>query len=666
MFAQVRLLNGFPQPLLYQVPDALSAANKGTIVQVPLKNRIVPAVITQTFDELPANINFKVRSIKNLEAFPSDPAWYPFICKAAEHYFLEPLYFFTRLRTFLAAKESETPITNDTVVQEFDDVAPVHTLTSAQQTIVDALQPAVMSGTYTPTLIHGVTGSGKTEVYKKLIIAALAAGKSAIFMAPEVSLCMRFEQLFANTLPPSITIIGFHSATTPKDKKALWQRLCDGKPTLIMGVHLPVLLPISNLGVIIIDEEHETGYREKKHPQLQSKELAIMRAHEHRIPIVLGSATPSIATLHLAHTKHWQIFSLTQRFGGAFPELSLVPLRTKDRRESFWITNPLLSALKTCLARGEQAIIFLNRRGYSFFMLCQECAHSFHCPHCSVTLTLHHTDETSMVSTQYLQCHYCGYQQPAPTNCPSCKAPERKLIQKGIGTQQVLSILQKLLPQARIARADMDTTKKKREWQQIVNDFAERKLDILVGTQTITKGYHFPGVTLVGVIWGDLNLNLPLYNAREKTIQQLIQVAGRAGRVNEQSRVIVQMMNDDPSFNYLDERTYPTFYEHEKAMRQLAYYPPFCRMVHIELRHKNELILERETQELARLITQKCQNLKQAAPQVLGPVKPAIWKVARVHMRHIFLKADSFKSIHYVLESINKSAFKSEILIAPQ
>lgn len=311
---------------------------------------------------------------------------------------------------------------------------------------------------------------------------------------PEVSLALEFEQRLRKEFSETIPLFSFHSATSAKNKKIVWQQLLDGKPVVIIGVHLPVLMPIANLGLIIIDEEHEVGYQEKKHPKINTKEAALWRAKIAQIPILLGSATPSLATLYNVKTRGWDIFHLHQRFAGSFPQIKTVSLlEKKERRKNFWITQELSQALTTCLQKKEQAIIFLNRRGFSFFVQCKNCSFVFSCLNCSVSLTLH--------KDNLLICHYCGISCAQPTVCTQCKASADSLLKKGIGTQQVVSILQSLFPYARIGRADLDATSKKKHWQQTMADFSQGKLDILVGTQTITKGYHFPNVTLVGIIW---------------------------------------------------------------------------------------------------------------------------------------------------------------------
>ncbi len=656
MYVQVRLLKGFPKPLWYKVPSSLKN-NKlaGVIVSVPLKEKIVSALVLSVSSALPTHTSFTVKELHGIEALPPDPLHQPFIEHIAPHYFLEPVHFFTRIRSFLLSR-SKTTHTNVTA----KDAGTQHgsiTLTSAQETVVSYVTPHIETSSYAPTLLHGVTGSGKTEVYKRLITAALNAGKSIILLHPEVTLSLQFQRLLTKTLPRDTPIYGFHSAVGAKEKRALWDDLKKGTPLLILGVHLPILLPIPQLGLIIIDEEHEPGFTEKKHPKLNSKELAIWRAHFYGIPILLGSATPSLTSLHNVKTKGWKFFQLTQRFAGAFPKVITAPLTAKEPRAQFWITNTLKNKLKECLEKKEQALIYLNRRGYSFFVKCKQCSFIFSCPQCSVSLTVHSQDDGI-----YLLCHYCSHKKALPTHCPTCKSKD--LLRKGIGTQQIVTKLQTMFPTARIARADLDTTKKKRAWQDTVEAFDKGEIDILIGTQTITKGYHFPKVTLVGILWADLNLHFPVYNASETTLQQLIQVSGRAGRGGPESCVVVQTMGDHAIFKYLNETDYLDFYEQELSFRKAANYPPYCKFMHLELRSTNPVILDKETETLFNLLAE-AQEKDNIPIAILGPVKPAVYKVQNIESRHIFFKSETYGTLHALLKDIDLSTFKSGIFIVP-
>lgn len=653
MFIQVRLLTAFSRPLWYHVPAELTAPTVGTLVDVPLRNKITPALVVLAQQEAPS-VSFDIKSIGSSHPFPADPHFFTFISQLSNYYNLEQIDLIKRIRHFVESEEIQEPeitlhnpeIASHTTVQ----------LTDEQQKVCDFILPHIRNPQYTPTVLHGVTGSGKTEVYKKMMQEAITNNKSTLLLLPEVSLAIAFEHRLRAELPEQIPLFTFHSATTAKQKKLLWHQLQTAQPCVILGVHLPALLPIPNLGAIIVDEEHEVGYQEKKHPKINTKEAAIMRAHAHKIPIVLGSATPSMSTLYNVKARGWHFFELKKRFAGQFPKVQTVLLTDKKERRNFWISQQLYDAIKKQLQHKEQTIVFINRRGFSFFVQCSGCSYTFACPSCSVSLTLHANNE--------LLCHYCGHNFALPRNCPQCKEHESEFIKKGIGTQQVVTILQNLFPNARIARADLDTTKKKKEWQQTLTAFTNGSIDILVGTQTITKGYHFPNVTLVGVLWADLNLNFPMYNAAESALQQLIQVAGRAGRQTEHSTVIVQAMTEHTIFNFLNEIDYLQFYQHEIEHRQALGYPPAQRFAELELKHTNEEALTREAHNIAQHLHTE-QKLRNLNIQILGPAQPPVFKIKNTFSKKIYLKAQNIHDILALIKTINKNHYHSIIFYTP-
>jgi len=656
MYAQVQLLNGFSRPLWYKIPDEIvSVVQVGSVVRVPLQLRKESALVTSLFKYLPKNISFQVKPIDGLERVPDDKLYRDFTIKIARYYQVKPLLFFQRIRHFLKEKEKKAVLCD---LEKVDLLREKKiTLTGEQQQVVDYLTPFVTTPSYQPVLLHGVTGSGKTEVYKRLIEQAIAENKTVLLMLPEVSLAMQFEHLLKKQLP-SITIIGFHSATKITEKRLLWQMLTKQQPLLIIGVHLPVLLPIPNLGLIIVDEEHEQGYREKKHPKIHSKEIALFRAHHYNIPILLGSATPSLTSLHNVTHKDWKFFQIKKRFAGSFPAVEKIILTEKEgkRRKSFWVSRQLEDAVRETLAKNEQVMIFLNRRGYSFFVQCKSCGFLFECRDCSVSLTLHQNP------VQSLRCHYCDYHIDMPNCCPECKAPEKELLKKGIGTQQLVKVFQEIFPSATIERADLDSTSKKRSWKKTVEDFKAGSIDMLIGTQTITKGYDFPGVTLVGILWADLNLHFPLYNASESSLQQLIQVAGRAGRHRQGSRVIVQTMHDHKIYDYISEQDYLTFCKDELEVRKESLYPPYGRLVHVELKHASEAQINQDAEKIAdqlRLYDDK----HKLDVRILGPAMPLISRVQNSEIRHIVLKSQSFKNLHKLLRSLEKINVVSSIYV---
>ena len=659
MFINVRCLNGYHQLFTYKVPDDWSTDDLlGAFVRVPLRYRTELAIVCEIMSEFDNPQGFTIKTAYTREPFPQDTYYMSYIKQLAQYYALDHMHFLKRVRAFLTEKQ----LTDIIISQQSDAPQLSHavTLTPEQQAIVTTIQPVLQNSSYYPALLHGVTGSGKTEVYKQLIIHTLELNKTALFLVPEVSLAVQFTQIFKKQLPSETQIFGFHSATSVSEKRALWAALVSGAACVIVGVHLPILMPIANVGLILLDEEHDINYQEKRFPHVHTKEAALMRAYTYKIPILLGSATPSISTLYTARTKNWQCFELKKRFAGAFPQVKLVKmLDNKNQRSVFWISNELLDALKDRLAKQEQAILFLNRRGYSFFMQCKNCGFIPTCASCSVSLTLH---SNNLQSNNILVCHYCNFKQQALSSCTACAS--KQLLKKGLGTQQLVSILQDLLPQARIARADLDTSVNKKHWQQTLAQFESGALDILVGTQTITKGYHFPRVTLVGVIWADINLSMPFYNAAEITLQQLIQVAGRAGRASDTSLVIVQTILDHPLYNYTNEINYPDFYTYELDKRQLVSYPPIIRLAQLEVRSACEHSIDQEADKLFDWLYTRIQDNNYQV-KLLGPTQPPVHKIKNISIRKIYLKSDSFRHIHALYQSIDHTQFSCAILFTP-
>jgi primosomal protein N' (replication factor Y) len=661
MYVIVRLLKGFPKPLIYKLSTTQKQTKiTGKIVLVPIKNKTTPALILKTYTKLPYKTNFKIKEIIGEESFPQDTLYHSFLEKISQFYFVEPLHFYQRVAHFLLTAKKN--------VSENKQLHNIHTnekkhikLTTEQSGVLKEIRQSISQTHFCPMLLHGVTGSGKTEIYKRLIIEQITHNKTVILLLPEVSLSVQFHHILQKQLPKEIPIIGFHSTSTLSEKKILWQHLNNNKPILIIGVHLPVLLPVSNLGLIIIDEEHETGFQEKKHPKINSKEIAIWRAKHYKIPILLGSATPSLHSLYNVKQKKWRFFQLKKRFSGSFPSIKRILLCQKKPRKnkSFWISKELEEEIQKNLEKKEQTIIYINRRGFSFFVQCKHCGFIFQCPNCSVSLTLH-----SYKHGDILQCHYCNFSQMISNNCPTCQTSNEELIKKGIGTQQVVKILQHMFPHAIIERADTDSAKKKREWYKTLEKFENKTIDILVGTQIITKGYHFEHVTLVGILWADLNLHFPLFNASETTLQKLIQVAGRAGRQQKESRVIVQAIHNHDVFNHINEEHYIDFCKKELELRKQTNYPPFGRLIQIELKNTNATQLDKDTHIFAQLLNQKNQEL-QLQITVLGPARPIVYKVQKMECRHIFLKTHSFAKVHALLKHIDFKTFKSKIYVVP-
>ena len=425
MFIKVKLLHGWQEPLWYEAPTEWEDKNlEGSLVRIPLQKRTTTGLVIATMRQHP-DVPFKLRRAIAQELFPCDTLYASFLDQLSIYYHLEPVRFYQRIRHFLT-QDPVSPTTHKPPIASQSNATNATILTDEQRIACEKITPHIINTSYHVTLLHGVTGSGKTEVYKQLLRTAISVHKSVLWILPEVILTLQFEKIIRAQLPDIISY-GFHSATNAKDKQAMWHDLLEQKPIVIIGVHLPILLPIAHLGLIIVDEEHETGYQEKKHPKINSKEVALIRARSANIPIILGSATPSVSSFFNVASKGWTYIQLTQRFSGNFLTIKTVYLSDGRQRRNFWISQELEQAIKQRLFNNEQCIIFLNRRGYSFFVQCKACGFIFSCPQCSVSLTLHQGNN--------LTCHYCDFNQHLPSTCSQCSTDQKNFLKKGIGTQ---------------------------------------------------------------------------------------------------------------------------------------------------------------------------------------------------------------------------------------
>lgn len=645
--------------LTYTVPNAWTAVPAiGDIVTVPVRARVERAVVVAchtVFHET----SYAIRDAIALDTLANDPLWRSFIAKLATYAGVDPFMFMRRLYASqgaaAAAQDDVVNAVQDTVVQGAVQ------LTDAQRAIVDTVCAALAHAQFQPFLLHGVTGSGKSEIYRAAIEHVILHEKrSALYLLPDATLALAAAHWMRQALP-QVTVHECHArAVGKRARRALWKDLAAGVPVVVVGVHIPVLLPVQNVGLLIVDEEHDPGYQEKQHPRINTKDAALLRAKVYNIPILLGSATPSIASLYQARRGAWKLLSMPDRYRGEFPSIAHVRMNVLQRAthaaDSFWITPQLRSQMSACLARGEQVILFLNRRGLNRFVQCSKCSYRYMCAHCAVCLTLHEGDS--------LECHYCGYALQVPKSCPSCGASQDALLKRGIGTQRLVALVQELFPQARVARADLDSMRSPVRWKKILADMFEGSIDILVGTQAVTKGYHFPRVTLVGIIWAESALAVPFYGAAEQTVQQLIQVAGRAGRSDRPGTVVVQSFIEHPLFQFLTESSYEKFYEYELQQRSLLQYPPFTRMSELMLTSHDEQILERESSAVATHLRSESARLKWDV-RILGPAMPPVACIQGVHMRKMYIKGMRIEWHQALYESLKKKQYAVRIFFTP-
>lgn len=495
----------------------------------------------------------------------------------------------------------------------------------AQQAIVDDVAARAAAGDLRPSLIHGVTGSGKTEVYMELIASVLEQGKEAIVLIPEIALTFQTVLRFYRRFGDQVSII--HSKLSAGERYDQFERARRGGVKVMIGPRSALFTPFSHLGVIVIDEEHEGSYKSENAPRYHAREAAVERARMCGAFVVLGSATPSVDSYERAREGVYQLYELPLRIENrAMPEIEVVDLREELRMGNRSVFSARLKELmEDRLRKGGQIMLFLNRRGYAGFVSCRACGHVIKCPHCDVSLSLHHGGR--------MVCHYCGYQTQAPKKCPSCGSVYIGAFRAG--TQQVAEAAAKAFPGARILRMDFDTTRQKGGHERILEAFSRKQADILVGTQMIVKGHDFPGVTLVGVLAADLSLYAGDYRAAERTFQLLVQAAGRAGRGDTPGVAVIQTYSPDHySIETAAAQDYQAFFEKEMAFRRMMNYPPAAHLMALYLMSEDEKALNRGAERLKVLAA--AHTRKEIA--LIGPSDPGLSKLKDVYRKVLYLK----------------------------
>lgn len=499
-------------------------------------------------------------------------------------------------------------------------------LTEQQQAIADDIEKRLSAGDKRPSLIYGVTGSGKTAVYLELIENVLKRGQEAIVLIPEIALTFQTALRFYKRFGDQVSII--NSRLSAGERYDQFERAKQGEVRVMIGPRSALFTPFRNLGIIVIDEEHEASYKSETAPRYHARETAIERARMSDAFVVLGSATPSVESYENAQNGTYCLYRLKHRiFGQTLPSVEVVDLRQelKEGNRSV-LSRKLRCLMEERLNKGQQIMLFLNRRGYAGFVSCRACGHVLKCPHCDVSLSLH--------TGGRMVCHYCGYEEQAKKECPSCGSPYIGAFRAG--TQQVVEIVQREFPGARILRMDMDTTRNKDGHEKILEAFAEGRADILVGTQMIVKGHDFPAVTLVGVLAADLSLYASDYRASERTFQLLTQAAGRAGRGREEGTAVIQTYSPDHySIKTAAAQDYELFFQKELAYRRLMEYPPSAYLLAVYLSHREKERLEEGAESLKKLILKRAEENN---VQIIGPADAYIAKVNDIYRKVIYLK----------------------------
>ena len=652
IFAEVVLALPMERSFHYAIPEHMvSSLLPGMRVKAPFGSKIAVGYVVRLSDESPVANLKNIIEILDTQPIISDELFYlarwisaQYACSLGE------------------ALSAIVPSNLRKPKRELKDIAPAahmphivprpHTLTPAQEAVTAPVLESIAAHNHKVFLLHGVTSSGKTEVYLRCIEANLKMGRSAIFLLPEISLTPQFIGIVQKRFPGVVGV--WHSQLTATQRYRTWEEARQGRIKIMLGARSAVFAPFVRPGLIIIDEEHEPTYKQEHKPSYQTREVAIARAASCGATVILGSATPSLESYQWALDGRFQLLEMRERVDSRLmPPVRLIELRHLTRQSKI-LSSEMIEALTRVLARREQAIIFLNRRGFAPSIICHNCGKVWQCPRCAVSLVYHREPEG-------LRCHYCGWNQEWPGICPQCNSGNVAIF--GVGTQKVEQEIKRMFPQGRILRLDRDTTSRKGVYEKAYDEFKNENVDILVGTQMIAKGFDFPRVTLVGVIDADTALYLPDFRSAERTFQLITQVAGRSGRSNLGGEVIVQTHHREHyALVAAQKHDYPEFFSKEIAFRRQMNYPPFVRLVNITLRGRNE----QKVTETAAAIVAELTRWKQsnaASLEILGPSPAAHSKIKNLFRWQILLKGE-IATLLAAIATIKNYPFRGGVLPA--
>lgn len=642
-------------PLHYSIPSSFppESLKPGTSVSVPLGSRKIPGVLLEPSAEAPAGVRLR-EAISVIEDRPTIDTVYLRWLKWLSQYYAYPLgptlqMVFPPLEKSGGRKKARKAplIAADAETGTDHSVA----LNAEQSRVVEAITARPEFHTH---LLFGVTGSGKTEVYMELIARAAERGEQALVLVPEISLTPQLIQRFARRFGNKIAVI--HSHLTPREKTDNWWAAHKGEKPILIGARSALFCPLPKLGIIVIDEEHESSFKQDESLRYHARDAAVMLAKMRNIPIVLGSATPSLESWQNVKLGKYELHRLPARIhGGGLPRIDVIDLReSRDQQKQsgpddsrpFWISPELHTALTDTLARGEQAALFLNRRGIAQSVICPSCGHSSDCPNCEVALTLH--------GKSHLVCHYCDYHESMKEVCSHCHSGEPKPL--GLGTEKIERDLGKLFPSAKTVRMDRDEIQSREDLEEAIAKIENREVDILIGTQMIAKGLDFPGLTLVGLVMADIAFNLPDFRASERAFQLLTQVAGRSGRhlTDRSGHVVLQTYNPDhPSIQFTLKHDYEGFAEHDLGFREALGYPPHGRLAALKFAGPDLNETEQAARRVADLARRSLENAKSQSStsshradsiQVLGPAPAPMAKLRNLFRFQVLIRGTGLDS----------------------
>lgn len=627
--------------LTYEAPDDLHL-KRGQIVSLPLGRRKARGIlvsettegIKETLKQIPPQEDISLQLPEN---FLSWLEW-------VSSYYQHPMGLLLS-STFPSLKEKQKK-----KVEALLEATVPPQLTEEQSQVLNQIQ---IDQGFQRFLLHGVTGSGKTEVYLNLFDRVEKLGKKGLLLVPEIALTPQLVDRFSSRFPGKVAFL--HSQLTERERTDQWYSMIRGEKSILIGARSALFCPLEKWDLIVIDEEHEPSFKQEEKLRYHARDSAIVMAQKHNCTIILGSATPSLESWKNVNDQKFKLLTMKNRVENrALPGIEIVELRkeVKNPDRPFWLSETLHQCLIETFEAGNQSILFLNRRGVSQIVMCRSCGFTKDCPSCDISLTLH--GETSLI------CHYCGYEERLISQCSNCR--EGEIVPIGLGTEKVEKEIQELFPTARIARADRDEIQNRSELESLINDMENEKIDILVGTQMIAKGLDFKKLKLVGVLLADIGFNLPDFRSTERSFQLLTQVSGRAGRHGESpGKVIIQTFNKDhPCLSYVVSHDFEGFAKYELSNREALNYPPFGKLVNLRLQSRDLKATEEASQSLAKWLRQQTQNSKNSI-EILGPIESPIFKLRGLFRFQILLKCQKNFSVQKLIEKIPENLLRSSV-----
>jgi len=598
----------------------------------------------------------KTKKVTFVEALPPSPSPAPLTPKEEEIYaflkeqkkvsigdlrkrFKQPSSLLKRLAKKGMVMTNEEEAFREPMLETVEREEAPFSLNAEQRAALEQISKALQKHAFSPFILYGITGSGKTEVYLRAIQEAISLGKQAVILVPEISLTPQLVGRFQKKLGAEMALL--HSGLSPGERYDQWRKVHRGLVTVVIGARSAVFAPCRDLGLVIVDEEHETSYKQEDGVRYNARDLALVRAQREKAVVILGSATPSLESFYNAQRGKYTTLHLSQRVGGGMlPHVDIVDLR---REKHTVFSSPLKEAVAKNLQKGGQSLLFLNRRGFSRTALCAECGRAIRCRHCSVTLTFHAQRKT-------LLCHYCGYQVPAFPVCPHCGGGRIQLL--GLGTEKVEEEVRRLFPSARVARMDSDVMTQRGAYAKLLQALERREIDVLVGTQMIVKGHDFPGITLVGIITADVALNLPELRSSERCFQLISQAAGRAGRGIHPGRVIIQtFLPEHYAIQRAKDHDFVGFYQQEIAVREALRYPPVTRMVNMRVSSGTPHDAERGIQRLANKGEKVLKTLL-GEVEMLGPSPAPLYQIKGNYRWQLLFKGKKVASLQHLSRTL--------------